>query len=124
MSKLVSLVFVLVISCAVSAHAMPVAALAPVQTELTIPVVSGCGLGVRRGAFNGCDAVYVYVGYGGYRPDYYQGCRRGYYRGYRHANYPYVRYNNVTGVVAVNKGVCRFGSYLSCVYGTCWRRCY
>jgi hypothetical protein len=24
----------------------------------------------------------------------------------------------------VNKGVCGFGSYLACGYGTCWQFCY
>jgi hypothetical protein len=130
MSKLLSLIFVLVIFCISSAHAMPVAALSLVQTELTIQVDSGCGLGVHRGPLGECVPVYVYDGngngtyYRAYWRGFYRGYRQGYYRGYRNANYPYVRYPNVTGVVAVDKGVCGFGSYLACSYGTCWRRCY
>jgi hypothetical protein len=130
MNKLLSLVFVLVISCVSSAHAMPVVALASAQTELAVQVGSGCGLGVRRGPFNGCDPVYVYDGNGNgafhraYWRGFYRGYRQGHYRGYRHAKYPYVRRPNVTGVVIVDRGICGFGSYLVCAYGTCWRRCY
>jgi hypothetical protein len=107
---------------------MPVATLSLVQTELTIQVSSGCGLGVRRGPGGECVPVYYDANGNGwchrtYWRSYYRGYH-GYYRGYRHAHYPYVRYPNDTGVVVVDKGVCGFGSYLVCGYGTCWRRCY
>jgi hypothetical protein len=124
MNKLLSLVFVLVISGTSSTYAIPVVALAAAQTGLTIQVGSGCGLGVRRGPFNGCDPVYVYGGYG---LGYYQGYRRGHYRGYRDTYYdgsPYFRFDNGQDVIAVDKGFCGFGSYLSCSHGLCWRFCY
>jgi hypothetical protein len=128
MNKFLSLVVAIVTSGVASANAMPVAALASPQTELTIPVGSGCGLGVRRGP--GSDPVYAYDGNGNgafhhaYWQGFYSGYRPDQYRGYRNANCPYVRYPNAAGVVIVDKGVCGFGSYLVCAYGTCWRRCY
>lgn len=115
MNKLLSLVVVFIVSCVASAQAMPVVPLGPQQAGLTTQVSSGCGLGVHRGPFNGCAPVYVYGGYDG-----------GYYRGYRDAQYdgPYVRFHDNGGVVEANKGICGFGSYLACGYGTCWRFCY
>jgi hypothetical protein len=113
MNKLLSLVFVFFISC-VTANGMPVATFSQFQTGLTIPVGSWCGFGFCRGLFNYCAPVYVYGGnYGGH------------YRGHRHAHYegPYVRYHYNRGVVVVDKGVCGFGSYLTCSHGTCWRFC-
>ena len=96
MKKRLTLVFVVGIFCTVNAHAMPVAAISPTQTGLTFTVSSGCGIGVHRGPFDGCDPVYVYDGYygaysRGYRLGYYRGYRRGYYRGYYDAYYRYVR---------------------------------
>ena len=96
MNMRLTLVFVLGIHCAPNANAMPIVAISPAQTRLTIPVSSGCGIGVHRGPFDGCDPVYVYDGYywaysRGYRLGYYRGYRRGYYRGYYDADYRYVR---------------------------------
>jgi hypothetical protein len=128
MIKLLSLIFVLLILCAATVQAMPVAPLVPVQTGLTVHVSSGCGLGVRRGPLGQC--IPVYDGNGNevycraYRRGYYRSYRQDYYHGYRAANYPYVSHVNDTGVIVVDKGVCGFGSYLSCAYGTCWRFCY
>jgi hypothetical protein len=125
MNRLLSLIFVLSVFGGSTAYAMPVAPLGPTQATLTIKVGSGCGLGVRRGPFNGCDPVYDGNGNEGD----YRAYRRGYYRsyrqdGYRAANYPYVSHVNDTGVVVVDKGVCDFGSYMSCNHGSCWRFCY
>lgn len=126
MNKLLSLVFMLGIFSAASAHAMPVAVIGSTQADLTIPVGSGCGIGVRRGPFDGCDPVYGGY-YGefdrGYQVGYYRGYRRGYFEGYNDAHYPYVRYYDNGGVVLIDKGICGFGSYLSCSHGTCWRFC-
>jgi hypothetical protein len=96
------------------------------QATLTVRVGYECGLGVHRAPLGACVPVYVYRGYDpyyrGYVRGYYRGYRRGYYEGRRDAYYPYVRY--VPGdVIAVDRGVCGFGSYLSCSYGTCWRFC-
>ncbi len=128
MSKPLSLIFALGIIVAPSAQAMPVVALSQPQAGLTIQVGYGCGLGVHRGPLGACTPVYVYGGhdryYRAYVRGYYRGYRRGYYAG-RHRNdrYPYV--SRLPGdVVYVDKGVCGFGSYLSCKNLTCWRFCY
>jgi hypothetical protein len=115
MHRLFSLVFVLGILCVPSAQAMPVAPLGSPQAGLTIPVGWGCGFGVYRGLFYGCTPVYVYGGNS-----------RKCYRGYSSARYrgPYVRFHDSGGVVEANRGLCGFGSYLTCSHGTCWRLCY
>jgi hypothetical protein len=115
MNKLLPLIFALGILCVPSAQAMPVVPLGSPQAGLTIPVGWGWGFGVCRGLFYGCAPVYVYGGN-------YGKC----YRGYRNAHYrgPYVRYHYNDGVVVSDRGICGFGSYLSCSHGTCWRRCY
>ena len=127
MNKLLPLIFALSVFGGSAAYAMPVAPLSQPQATLTIQVGGGCGLGVHRGPLGRCVPVYVYRGYDpyyrGYVRGYYRGYRRGYYEGSRNAYYPYVRH--LPGdVVYVDKGVCGFGSYLSCSYGTCWRFCY
>jgi hypothetical protein len=134
MNKLLSLVFVVGINLfgLAAAQAITVVPFGPPQVGLTIPVTSGCGIGVRRGPFDGCTPIYgVYGGYygghyRGYYLGYHRGYRRGYYRGYRDAYYdgPYVRYHDDGGVIAVDKGFCGFGSYLACSHGSCWRFCY
>lgn len=126
MNKLLPLIFALSVFGVSAAQAMPVVPLGSPQTTLTIQVGYGCGLGVHRGPLGECAPVYVYRGYDpyyrGYVRGYYRGYRRGYYEGRHDAYYPYVRY--VPGdVIAVDRGVCGFGSYLSCSYGTCWRLC-
>ena len=127
MTKLLPLIFTLGLLNGSAAYAMPVAPLSQPQDSPTIQVGYGCGLGVYRGPLGDCVPVNVYRDYGpyyrGYVRGYYRGYRRGYYEGTRDAYYPYVRYPNDSGVVVVDKGVCGFGSYLSCSYGTCWRLC-
>jgi hypothetical protein len=117
MTKLLSLVFVLLISCAPVARAMPVEAFDHVRTGPVIRASGGCGLGVRRGFLNECAPVY---------DSYYRQYYRGHHVRYRSSYYvgPYIRYHDNDGVVVVNKGVCGFGSYLACGYGTCWQFCY
>lgn len=124
MNKVLSLVFALGIFCGTTAHAMPVALLGPAQTGL-IHVGYRCGVGVLGIPFGGC--AHVSGGYySGYYRRYDEGYRREYYRGYHHArhDFPYVRLSGRDGVIVVDKGVCSFGSYLSCAYGGCWRLCY
>jgi hypothetical protein len=126
MNKLLSLVFVIGILCAPSAQAMPIAPLSQPQGTQTIQVGYGyaCSLAILGGPVAPCAPVHVY---GGYYP-YYSPCGHcgyygGHYAGRRTAHYPYVRH--LPGdVVFVDKGVCGFGSYLSCSHGTCWRYCY
>jgi len=62
---------------------------------------SGCGLGVHRGAFDGCYPLY------GYPPAYFRGYRNDYYVG------------------PINRGLCGGrGTHLQCnFYGICWVAC-
>ena len=117
--------------CGSTASAMPVAPLPSTQASLTIPVGSGCGLGVRRGTFYDCPPYRAYSGHyeydpydRGYSRGYYRGYRRGYDRGYatgRYNTYPYGGYYG--GPVELVE-YCQLGSYVSCRYGRCWRVCY
>ena len=128
MNKLLPLIFALGLLGGSAAYAIPVAPLGQPQATLTVQVGSGCGLGVRRGPLGQCIPVYNGNGNEGYcrayRRGYYRGYRQDNYHGYRAANYPYVSHVNDTGVIVVDKGVCGFGSYLSCSRGLCWRFCY
>jgi hypothetical protein len=128
MAKYLSAVFIIAVLSATGALAMPLGALPTTQSELYVPVGSGCGIGVRRGPLGGCDPPYIYDGNGayerGYRHGYYRGYHRGYYEGYHDGNYPYVSDSGYSDVVNLGAPVCGFGSYLACSYGTCWRLCY
>ena len=124
MTKLLPLISALSLFGGSAVYAMPVAPLSKPHVTLTIQVGYGCGLGVRRGPGGECVPVHVYGDYDPYYGGYIRGYYRGYHEGHRDTYYPYVRYPNNTGVVAVDRGVCGFGSYLSCSYGTCWRLCY
>jgi len=100
MKRYYALILVLVgMLCATDTRAMPVSP-EPAAT-LSIPVASGCGLGVHRGPYDGCYPVY------GHYP--------GYFRGYRNAYY--------TG--PVSRGVCGGrGTHLACnFFGICWVAC-
>jgi len=127
MNRMALLIFALVVSFGSTAFAMPVAPVVP-QVTTVIQVESGCGLGVHRGPFGDCGPVAVYEGYDPYYRAYVRGYYHGYRRGYHDAvvgvAYPYVRYFGASDVVIVDRGVCGFGSYLSCSHGTCWRLCY
>jgi hypothetical protein len=52
--------FLPLVSCvtfgAAQAHAMSIAPIA--VPAVSVPVASGCGLGVRRGPFDGCETIY------------------------------------------------------------------
>jgi hypothetical protein len=96
--------FILLVSvaatCAADIEAMPLAPI--VAPELTISVASGCGLGVHRGPFDGCEPVY-----GAYYPGFYHGYRNNYYAGFGRG------------------GQCGGrGTHLACsLYGICWLAC-
>ncbi len=87
----------------------------PKQAELIIPVGSGCGIGVHRGPFDGCNVVY-----GGY----YSAYARGYYHGYRDG-FRDGYYEGAVGPLMVDQGACSGRRmYRVCdVYGTCWASC-
>lgn len=89
----------LAIAYAADTEAMPLAPV--VAPELIFSVASGCGLGVHRGPFDGCEPVY------GYHPGYYRGYRNNYYAGFGRG------------------GQCGGrGTHLACsFYGICWVAC-
>jgi hypothetical protein len=118
MNKLLSLSVALGVIAGSAAYGAPIASLHTAPSRLTIEAGYRCG--IFGNFFDVCTPTYIH----GARDLYYQGYRRGYDDGYRDASYPYVRYHDTDGAIAVDKGVCGFGSYVSCVYGTCWRRCY
>lgn len=97
---LFALLVTFAVTGAVCAEAMPLGPIA--APALRIPVASGCGLGVHRGPFDGCEPVY-----GGYYPGYDRGYRNNYYVGYNRG------------------GVCGGrGTHLACnFYGICWVAC-
>lgn len=108
MSKLLSFVVGISIVVVAAAQAMPFHTAHP---GLTIPVASGCGLGVHRGPFDGCNPVY-----GGHYRSYY----RSYYRGYKDGYY-----HDSGRSLLVDQGACSGrGIYRVCNdYGACWAVC-
>ena len=89
------------------------------QTGLTIPVASGCGIGVHRGPYDGCNVIYdghYRAHYRAYSRGYYDGYREGYYDGY---------YDGFGGSLIVDQGACSGRRmYRVCgVYGICWAAC-
>ena len=115
MNKLFAYLLIATAVClsAVAAEAMP---FHPVHAGLTIQVSSGCGLGVHRGPYDGCNVVYGGY-YRNYDYGYYDGYNRGYYRGY---------YDGSGRSRMVNQGACSGADmYRMCnVYGVCWAACY
>ena len=99
MSRYCLLALILIGLSGSAADAMPVERLGA-AVALT-PVSSGCGLGVRRGPYDGCYPVYGYIA--------------GYYRGHRNPYY----------AGPVTRGVCGGrGTHLACNYfGICWVAC-
>jgi len=85
---------------AIRSEAMPVG---PIErASLSITVASGCGLGVRRGPFDGCEPIY-----GRYYPGYDRGVRNDYYVGFGRGGFCGGR-----------------GTHLACdFYGNCWVAC-
>ena len=95
-----------------AAQAMPFRS---AQAGLTIPVASGCGIGVHRGPYDGCDAIYS-----GYYRHHHRAYSRGYYDGYQDGYY-----DGSGGPRIVDQGACSGGRmYRVCnVYGRCWVAC-
>ena len=89
------------------------------QTGLIIPVASGCGIGVHRGPYDGCNIIY-----GGHYRAHYRAYSRGYYDGYREGYYDGY-YDGSNGSLIVDQGACSGRRmYRVCdVYGICWAAC-
>ena len=94
------------------ALAMPFGA---ASAELTIPISSGCGIGLHRGPYGGCNVIYG----GGYRAQHHA-YSHGYYDGYRDGYY-----DGSGGGLMVDQGACSGRHmYRVCnIYGTCWAAC-
>jgi hypothetical protein len=86
---------------------------------LTIPVASGCGIGVHRGPFDGCNVIY-----GGHYRAHSRAYSRGYHDGYREG-YDDGYYDRSGGSLIVDQGACSGrGLHRVCdVYGICWAAC-
>jgi|SRR5271169_6572388 len=108
MSKLASFVFGISIVGIAAAQAMP---FRPTYAGLTVHVSSGCGLGVHRGPFDGCDPFY----FGPYR-SYFREHPNGYYDG---------SYLGSGRSLMVDQEACRKrGMYRACNGdGICWVAC-
>ncbi len=104
MSKLLSFVFGISFIGIAAVQAMPFHS---AHTGFIIPVASGCGIGVHRGPYDGCEPIY-----GGYHRSFYRG-----YHGY---------YNGPGRSLLVDQGGCSGrGNYRICnAYEECWAACY
>jgi hypothetical protein len=113
MSKLLSFVFGISFIGIAAAQATPFHS---AHARFIIPVASGCGIGVHRGPYDGCEPIY-----GGYHRSFY----RGYYHGYNNG-YHYGYYDEPGRSLLVDQGNCSGrGNYLVCnAYGVCWAACY
>jgi hypothetical protein len=89
------------------------------QAGLTIPIASGCGIGVHRGPYAGCDAIY-----GGHYRRHYRAYNHGYYNGY-YNGYQDGYYDGSSGTLIVDQGACSgFRMYRACnIIGRCWMAC-
>jgi len=116
MGKLLSFVVAFSIVCVAATQAMP---FNPAHSRLIISVSSGCGIGVHRGPYGGCDPIY-----GGYYRSYYGGYYRSYYRGYYDGFYDGF-YRGPGRSLMVDQGACSGRRmYRVCnVYGRCWAVC-
>lgn len=85
------------------------------QAGLVVPISGGCGIGVHRGPFNGCN-----VAYWGYRHAFHRGYAIGYRDGYFDGSYGFG-----PGWL-VDQGACSgLKPYLICAPGgPCWADCY
>jgi hypothetical protein len=109
MRKLISFVFGISIICISAAQAVP---FHQEQTGLlVIPVASGCGLGVHRGPYDGCEPIYDE-----YYNDDHRSYRRGYRHGYRHGYNDGFYDGFYYGPPACYR-VCN-------IFGICWAACY
>jgi hypothetical protein len=116
-SLVASLALLICSGSVVAAQPMP---FHPISTEVAIPISSGCGLGVRRGPFDGCNVIYgSYYRYGGGYRAYRHGYVRGYDDGYRDGYY------DGSGALMVDQGACSGRQmYPVCnIYGRCWAAC-
>ena len=109
MNKLLSFVFGVSIVGIAAAQAMPFHS---AHARFIIPVASGCGIGVHRGPYDGCEPIY-----GGY----YRSNYRSYYRGYNDGYY-----DGPGRSLLVDQGGCSGrGMYRVCnAYEECWAACY
>jgi hypothetical protein len=100
--------------------AAPIMPLHPAPAGLIVPVGGGCGIGVHRGPYGGCDVIY-----GGHHHARYRAYSRGYHDGYR-AGYEDGYYDGSGGALIVDQGACSGRRmYPVCDgYGTCWTACY
>ena len=121
MRKLLSFVFGISIAGVAAAQAMPFHS---AHSGFIIPVASGCGIGVHRGPYDGCEPIN-----GGYygnndRSDY-RSYYRGYYRGYYDGYYDGY-YRGPGRSLMVDQGACSGREmYRVCnVYGECRAACY
>src|ERR1700694_1685507 len=116
MSKLLSLVFGITVLGIAAAPAMP---FHQQHSGFIIPVGSGCGIGVHRGPYAGCEPIYGGYYRGDYRVSYrsdYRGYHDGYYDGF------YDGYYGPGPSLMVDQGACSgLRMYRVCnIYGRCW----
>lgn len=119
MGKLLCFVFGISIVGIAAAEAMP---FNPAHSGFIIPVSSGCGIGVHRGPYDGCDPIY-----GGYYRSYYGGYYRSYHRGYYRGYYDgfYDGFYRWPGrSLIVDQGACSgLRMYRICNAYGCWLVC-
>jgi hypothetical protein len=110
MNKLLAIVLGISIVGVAAAQAMPFSL---ARSGFIIQVASGCGLGVNRGPYGGCDPIYGEHYYSNYRHGYYDGFYDGYYYGPGRSR-------------LVDQGACSGRDiYRVCnIYGVCWAACY
>lgn len=125
-----TLTFAMAMAGTTSVQALPLHTPPPApQAGSVVLVGGGCGLGVRRGPYDGCDVVYR----GAYRPHYRSDARRqyrgpsrsyalGYYRGFHDG------YNEAAGSgrLLVDQGACGERGMVSVCGGdgVCWAACH
>ena len=112
---LLAAIFALISFGASIAVAQPMS-LRGAPVELTIPISSGCGIGVHRGPYDECNVVI----YGGYYRAHHHAYYRGYIDGYRDGYY----YGSGSARM-VNQGACsgRRMFRVCDVYARCWATC-
>lgn len=120
MSKLLAL-FLIVATIGLPAsatQAMPVGS-NRAQTNLIVPVASGCGIGVHRGPYSGCSRIHR-----GFYMDYYRGYYNGRLEGYREGFHD-AYYGDYGPSYVVETGLCwGRGTHRVCnALGLCWRAC-
>jgi hypothetical protein len=114
MNRLISFVFGIIVVCISAAQAMPLHA--GHAGSFILSVADGCGIGVNRGPYDGCNTIY-----GGYSHSDFQS-----YRSYEHAYENDYYYAGPRRSLMVDQGQCSGRRiYRVCnVYGLCWAHCY